>query len=248
MTENLYFKIRDEARKIATTLPVPSFYEDYKTAVTYSNIFFEENPDVKSLKDFVYRKLENNFGHGFMHAKKVAVDAGAILIAEKGVENIDDDLLIMQCSGLFHDIIRKTENHALESSVYSERKLRDFPLKKSDIDTICKAIRNHEAFKKNDDVFTENELLISNCLYDADKFRWGPDNFTHTVWDMVSYADVPLKLFMKNYPRGIDSLLKIKTSFRSDTGKKFGPEFIDLGLKISDQLLDYIKKNFSKQF
>lgn len=248
MTENLYFKIRDEARKIATTLPVPSFYKDYSSAVSSSKKFFEENPHVKDLKDFVYRKLENNFGHGFIHAKKVAVDAGAILIIEKGTDKIDSDLLIMQCSGLFHDIIRKKENHAFESSLYAEKKLRDFPLKKSEIDTICKAIRNHEAFKKNDDIFTEEELLISNCLYDADKFRWGPDNFTHTVWDMVSYADVPLKLFMKNYPRGIESLHKIKASFRSKTGKKYGPEFIDLGLEIGDQLLEYIKRNYSKLF
>ncbi len=244
MANNVYLKIREEARNIAETLSIPSFYKDYSAAFAYSNTFFEENREVGILKDFVHRKLENNFGHGFAHATKVAVDAGTLLIAEKGFENIDRELLIMQCTGLFHDIIRKTKNHALESSVFAGKALRDFPFSKNEIEKISKAIRNHEAFKKNDDEFTQCELTISNCLYDADKFRWGPDNFTHTVWEMVSFADVPLELFVKNYPEGIKSILKIKSSFRSKTGKKYGPEFIDLGLAIGDKLLEHINLKF----
>ncbi len=39
-------------------------------------------------------------------------------------------------------------------------------------------------------------------------------------------------------------LENIKDSFRSDTGKKYGPRFIDLGLAIGEELYDVIMTEF----
>jgi hypothetical protein len=85
---------------------------------------------------------------------------------------------------------------------------------------------------------------LSDCLYDADKFRMGPENFTHTVWEMLSFADVPLSVFMAEYPRGMEFLDRIRHTFRSPTGRVYGPKFIDLGLAIGRELYDWVRSEF----
>jgi hypothetical protein len=42
----------------------------------------------------------------------------------------------------------------------------------------------------------------------------------------------------------MESLLKIKNTFRSDTGKKYGPQFIDIGIAIGEKLLKVIKAEY----
>ena len=112
------------------------------------------------------------------------------------------------------------------------------------MDNRFNAIFNHEAFKNQIEITSERGKLISDCLYDADKFRWGPDNFTHTVWDMVSYLKIPVKKFIEHYPKGIKTLSKISSSFRSETGKKYGPQFIEVGIEIGNKVFKVIKKEF----
>ena len=94
---------------------------------------------------------------------------------------------------------------------------------------ICQAIRNHEAFKYNEGSDLKEDSLVSNCLYDGDKFRWGPDNFTDTIWDMVSFFKTPISKFIAHYPQGMEGLVKIKQTFRTDTGKKYGPSLLIQG-------------------
>ena len=94
---------------------------------------------------------------------------------------------------------------------------------------------------------TPEGAMASDCLYDADKFRWGPDNFTDTLWDMISFYNPPLTKFMARYPRGMEGLEKIKATFRTPTGKKYGPQFIDLGQAIGQKLYEVIQAEFSDQ-
>ncbi|MBF0117920.1 MAG: hypothetical protein HQK79_03740, partial [Desulfobacterales bacterium] len=101
----------------------------------------------------------------------------------------------------------------------------------------------HEAFKNTVYVNTLNGTILSDCLYDADKFRWGPDNFTDTVWEMLSYFKTPISKFIELYPKGRESLLKIKDTFRTKTGKEYGPQFIDIGIGIGQELCNIIKKD-----
>ena len=87
--------------------------------------------------------------------------------------------------------------------------------------------------------------LVSDCLYDADKFRWGPDNFSDTLWEMVSFMNPPLSVFVSRYPSGMETLFKIRSTFRSRTGKKYGPQFIDLGLAVGNELYKVIMHHYS---
>jgi hypothetical protein len=49
---------------------------------------------------------------------------------------------------------------------------------------------------------------------------------------------------MARYPKGMQGIARIKSTFRTPTGKKYGPQFIDIGLAIGKELYDVIKAEF----
>ena len=248
--EIIYARIRQRARQIVSQYPPPDFYQDHSIANELSLKYLETNPFTAKLRLFIAETLENNFGHGIQHALKVAIDAGALMIIENKLAGRSDNFInqrvtIVQCAGLLHDIQRKHEDHAVKGAAYARQVLEIFPFKSHEVDDICRAIRNHEAFKKTIKAGTSEGALVSDCLYDADKFRWGPDNFTDTVWAMVSFYNIPVAQFVDLYPEGMEKLSKIKLTFRTNTGKKYGPQFIDLGLAIGEELFDVIQTEFA---
>ena len=247
----IYARLRERARQIVAGLPPPDFYRDHQPAATHSRQFLNKDPILIKLRLFVRDSLVDNFGHGLEHAIKVTEDAGALMYIEGqaagySLEKLDRKMSIVQCAGLLHDIKRKKKDHAQLGAEHARRILKNYPLGPAEIEDVCRAIQNHEAFKEGVEIETAEGLLVSDCLYDADKFRWGPDNFTHTLWDMVSVYNPPLDKFVARYPKGMAGLEKIKTTFRSQTGKKYGPQFIDLGLATGRKLHDVILSDFSE--
>jgi hypothetical protein len=245
-----YAPIRKRALQIVSRYPSPDFYQDHCLSNELSRQYFETNPFTVQLRAFVARKLENDFGHGLEHALKVAMDAGALMIIENKLvgssnEVINRRVVIVQCAALLHDIKRKQENHAARGAAYARKILKTSPFDPDEIEDICLAIRNHEAFKNTVKSNTLQGTLVSDCLYDADKFRWGPDNFTDTVWTMASSLKIPVVKFMELYPGGMKIVAKIRHTFRTDTGKKYGPQFIDIGLAIGEELFDVIHTEFA---
>jgi HD superfamily phosphohydrolase YqeK len=248
--EIIYARFRKRARQIVSRYPSPDFYQDHFFANELSRQYFETNSFTAELREFVAEQLEENFGHGVEHAIKVAIDAGALMIVENKLAEQTDNRInrrvaIVQCAGLLHDIKRRQENHALKGSDHARKVLKPYPLDPGEVDDICRAIRNHEAFKPTVKSDTVEGTLVSDCLYDADKFRWGPDNFTDTVWAMVSYFNIPVVEFMDLYPEGMEKLAKIKHTFRTRTGKKYGPQFIDFGVAIGKELFNVINTEFA---
>lgn len=248
--ETIYANIQKVAQRIASSFPPPDFYDDHDSAVKSSVRIFETDPLVAKVLRFVETNLEDDFGHGLDHATKVAVDAGALMFIESGLAGYEVGfcrrrVLILQCTGLLHDIKRKKKNHSIEGAAFAHEVLKDYPFSPEEIDDICTAIRNHEAFKSTVESKTPEGNLVSNCLYDADKFRWGPDNFTSTLWEMVSYLNPPFSEFIAHYPKGMESLYRIRDSFRTTTGKKYGPGFIDIGITIGKELFEIIKSDYA---
>ncbi len=244
----IYVRIRERARRIAATLPIPVFYRDFPAETKRSRQCLENDPIVSKLRRFVSENTDNAIGHGFPHAEKVTLDAGTILLVEcgkigKAVETSGALLTMVQCAGLLHDVRRMEKNHAVRGAEKAREILQDYALSEECTETICLAIRNHEAFQPTIECPDRRGALISGCLYDADKFRWGPDNFTHTVWEMVSFADISLPVFLRKYPGAMQRLAGINKTFRTDTGKKYGPEFIAQGLEIGRQLLEFLNED-----
>ena len=246
----IYARIRKRARQIVSRFPPPAFYKDYSYENELSRQYFETHPVTCRLKAFVEDHLEDDFGHGLDHAIKVAIDSGALMaieidLAEYAESPSERRIVIVQCAALLHDIKRKKKDHAIAGSSYARKILKAYPFETDEIEDISIAILNHEAFKRTVKANSIKGALVSDCLYDADKFRWGPDNFTDTVWDMVEYFNVPVSTFMGQYPKGLESLARIKNTFRTATGRKYGPQFIDAGLAIGEELFDYIQTEFS---
>ncbi|MBF0468477.1 MAG: hypothetical protein HQK61_06285 [Desulfamplus sp.] len=303
----IYLQLREEARNIIETLPLPKFYQRFDRERTYSRQMLHSHPLLIKIKKEINPVIEDDFGHGMHHSDLVCVDAGAIIQIEMQAKltveiegdsplemqekppvqmegdspvemdekiplethkkpeskvvlskDISNKILLVQVAGLLHDIKRKEKKHSIKGANFAQTFLSTggYPLTNDEIDQICRAIREHEAFQKvrtdhknivnnsqkhGNDEFSTTPSLISNALYDADKFRWGPDNFTHTLWDMVMFSNAPFHEFIKRYPHGMAILEQIKATFRTDTGKIYGPDFIDLGIEAGNQLFKTIK-------
>jgi hypothetical protein len=89
--------------------------------------------------------------------------------------------------------------------------------------------------------------MVSDALYDADKFRWGPDNFTQTLWQMLRSSGAPIAPLIRRFPKGMEGISSIKETFRTETGKIYGPEFIELGLKIGEKIYLFLQERFSDE-
>ncbi len=245
----IYEILKNRTRDIAGKYPRPVLYRRYRRENDYANSFLNRNPSLLLIQNLVSGRLNENLGHSFEHAVKVAVDAGLLVMIEGQAAGyskfyIDRLLMLVQSAGLLHDICRVEENHAQKGAERAREYLAGYPFTDKEVDHICRAIYNHEAFKQTLPLQTRVGRLISDCLYDADKFRWGTDNFSFTLWDMLAFSKVPVSRFVAHYAEGMDTLVRIRETFRSRTGKKYGPGFIDTGLAIGEELRDVMKSEF----
>ncbi len=245
----LYENIRARAHAVAQRFPEPAFYRDFAESVGLSADMLEGDPVPRELYGHVARRLENDFGHGLDHVTKVTLDAGALAHIETQKAGLDPAstrrwMALAQCAGLLHDINRKEKDHAARGAETAREVLPAFDLTPREIQDVCRAIRNHEAFRTPAPADGERGQALSDCLYDADKFRWGPDNFTDTVWIMACYFKVPLGEFMRRYPEGMAGVARIRDTFRSETGREYGPQFIDLGLAMGREIHGMILEEF----
>ena len=243
--KEIYKRMMKESKRIASSSKCPSFYIDHERIILMSKEVYNSNAEVSKCRDMVFKQLADNLGHGMEHAEKVTVDIGVLVCIEGkrqflGSDLIKEAIVIAQLSGLLHDIKRKEPHHAEASAKEAKIKLRDFPLKEEEKEIIVQAILNHEAFVEPKKILTPIGQIISDSLYDADKFRWGIENFTETLWYMADFRGTPIELITKHFQSGLKGIREIKDTFRTDTGKKYGPEFIDLGLEAGEKIYDYL--------
>ncbi len=250
----IYSVLQQAAREIAATCPAPDFYHDCALSVARSRELFQSTPMIHQLSVFVREETRSNLGHGLGHAEKVALDAGTIAAVEGTRANFSDRrvnhlVLLAHCSGLLHDIRRRQSHHAAKGAEAAREKLtRDHLLDNESIGHIAFAIQSHEAFKDVQPPESIEDEIIAGSLYDADKFRWGPDNFTHTVWKMIETAPPSLSRFIHLYPQAMAYIAAIKATFRTSVGRRYGPQFIDIGLDIGWKLLKKIESEYPDCF
>ena len=227
------------ARRITGEVGEPTFYGEQKKAVEKSGRLFREHPLVEQAIA-VLGADPDRLGHGLSHVTKVAVDAGAIILVEHDKEEPTDRVLklvaLAHVAGVLHDIKREEKDHARKGAEEAERILRDFDLSEAERFAIASAIENHEAFRPVPPLDDPAWQLLSDALYDADKFRWGPDNFSEMIWNMVSRREVPLSKVLGRFLKGMEGVERIRETFRSETGRHYGPDFIDRGMEIGRRL------------
>jgi hypothetical protein len=240
MENPLYIHLKKTAFKIAGSLGVPSFYHTCKKEIGISGEYLENNRLVKQCKSYL-DEITMDTVHGIPHALAVALDAGTVVQVEGRNQNINRDMIrelitYVQIAALLHDIKRTEENHSVVGSNEAKKILEDFQIDERYKRYIIAAILNHEAFKEVRASEDKNAQLMSDSLYDADKFRWGPDNFTTTLWLLIKSRDMSVETLHKHFVRNLRYIESIKSTFRTQTGKKYGPEFIDMGVCIGQAL------------
>jgi hypothetical protein len=245
----VYDRLRERARALIAACDPPDFYTHCRAACSASQRLFDSDPVISRLKAYVHRHVDEDFGHGLRHLTKVTLDAGALVYIEGRQAGYDPPylerrMLLAQAAGMLHDLKRKEAEHAVAGAAHARDLLKTYPFHSEEIEDVGLAIRNHEAFKAPVPSNSESGLLLSDCLYDADKFRWGPDNFADTVWEMVAYRNPSLEDFVSHYPKGLAGIERIKPTFRTQTGRQYGPQFIDLGLAIGRKLLTVIETDY----
>jgi hypothetical protein len=225
------------AREAGRQAEVPRFYRENESAVCLSRTIYDTDETVGRYRDYLAGQADD-FGHGLSHSMLVALDAGAIVAVEMGAAGTDtnDMIVIAQTAGLLHDVRRKQSNHAEKSAEEANRILERYGMSAARRTVIAAAIRNHEAFKEAIPMRDDMGRLVSDSLYDADKFRWGPDNFVVTLWDMLEFAHIDVARMLAGYHKSLDGIKRIRETFRTQTGRRYGPEFIDIGLAIGDKI------------
>jgi hypothetical protein len=247
-TSEDYALARKLAREIAATFGAPKLYSDLKRERDISRATLDTDPVIERSRRIVEARDEH-FGHGLRHLQQVAVDAGAVVQAESSrmgasPKQTERTVFLVLLAAMLHDVKRRVPDHANRSAQEADEILADFPLDTIERQWVVQSIRNHEAFTEPTSIDSPEGQLLSDALYDADKFRWGPDNFTDTVWEMVSSKDVPIRMLLAHFPKGMEGVKKIATTFRSQTGMKYGPEFIDIGLAIGMKLYEELIERF----
>jgi hypothetical protein len=249
--KDIYEEMMANARVIAASFPQPRFYVSCRESLDLSRSLFDEDAQVMRCRTLVLNELKDDLGHGIVHSEKVALEAGALAYIEGERLSLEESsrreaCLLAQIAGLLHDLRRGEKNHAKVSALAASNMLHEF-LTSQKREYIVQAIANHEAFVEPKSIESPVGQMISDALYDADKFRWGPDNFTHTLWQMLRSSGARIAPLIRRYPEGMEGISWIKKTFRTETGKIYGPEFIELGLRIGEKIYEFLQERFSEE-
>lgn len=242
MREEELLRCMQLSEEIAASLQPPLFYTEKAAEVEMSRRIFEHDTQVRECLDIV-AEYYDRLGHGLTHVRKVAVDAGALVLIEaagRAGDELDNLVHLAHLAGTLHDVRRAEKDHAQKGAVEAALILADCELEDWEIQAVVVAIRNHEAFREIEAIDQPAARLISDSLYDADKFRWGPDNFTQTVWSMLAPFDIPLSILLDQFIPSLGGIERIKATFRTTTGQAYGPDFIDRGLEIGMHLYNQL--------
>jgi hypothetical protein len=248
---DIYDEMMETSQRIAASFPPPRFYDWCAVELNNSRAIYCQNEFVTRCRTIVSTELTHNPSHRLDHAEKVAIEAGALARAEGERTSLKESAtreaaMLAQVAGLLHDMRRGERDHARSSSLAAEAMLCDLDMPQEHRQYIVQAIANHEAFVEPRTIESTIGGLISNVLYDADKFRWGPDNFTVTLWEMLRFSHASVIDLIHRFPDGLAGIARIKGTFRSTTGRIYGPEFIDLGLAIGDKLYQFLRQRFAE--
>lgn len=250
--QDIYEEMMANARVIAASFPQPRFYVSCREPLNLSRSLFDEDGQVMRCRTLIHSELKEGLGHGVAHSEKVALEAGALAYMEGERFCLEEALrrdacFLAQIAGLLHDLRRGEKDHAQASATAASRMLKEFLVSPAKEEVIVQAIANHEAFVEPKRMDSPLGQMVSDALYDADKFRWGSDNFTHTLWQMLRSSGAPIAPLIRRFPEGMEGISWIKKTFRTETGKIYGPEFIELGLGIGEKIYEFLQERFSEE-
>ncbi len=238
MKSEILRRIRQESQAV-TPDRLPSFYTAMSAELASARDTFFSHPMIMRCREDVLPFLNDDFGHGIEHSKKVAIEASALILSEApmlGLERARRLGMLGMLAGLLHDTCRLEGEHAMRGAELSLLILQDYPLHDEEKRMISDAVRCHEAFSVQAAFEHADTQILADALYDADKFRWGPDNFMTTLWEICNYQEWTLQQILDKFPVGLEIIGSIQNTFRTPAGKIYGPEFIEVGLEMGKKI------------
>jgi hypothetical protein len=243
MKSEILKRIKQESATV-TPEALPSFYTAMSAELASSRDTFFSHPMVLRCREDVLPFLNDDFGHGIEHSKKVAIEGSALILGEAGAIGLERARrlgLMAMLAGLLHDTCRLEGEHAQRGAELSLLILQDYPLHDEEKRMIADAVRCHEAFSAPVEFEHHGTQILADALYDADKFRWGPDNFMTTLWEICNYQEWTLQQILDKFPAGLEMIASIQNTFRTPAGRIYGPEFIELGLVMGKKIYQIIQ-------
>lgn len=232
-------ELKRRAKDLAASRPASAFSRDLAEELAHAKDFFFDNPLVLRLQGDALGYLDEACGIGVEHAKKVAVDAAAIVLAEpSGLDPEERRRLavLAQLAGLLHDALRHEEDHADRGADLSLRILRGYPLSDEERRWISQAVAAHDSPKPPALEGPEAAILLAGALYDADKFRFGPDIFATTLWELCECDEWSLEQIAERFAEGPRLAREFAGTFRTREGRRYGPQLLAEGLSLAEEL------------
>ncbi len=231
-------QLKRRARELSASRPQPAFVLECAEELSHASNLFFDHPMMLRLQNDALGFLNDPCGLGVEHAKRVAIDAAALALAEPTGLNQEERrrlALLAEVAGLLHDTMRHEDEHPEKGADLCMRILRGYPLSPEERVWIAQAVCLHEADLPLAEAGPESARLLSGTVHDADRFRFGPDIFAATLWEFCECDDWPLEEIAAAFPKGVAHAEACARGFRTEQGRKFGPALIDEGLSLAKE-------------
>ena len=229
---------------MAKALPRSEFYTTYAEYCDFAREMFFDHAQLLQLQEDALPFLYDDYGHGIQHSKQVAMDACALVMAEArqfGPDDLRQLGLLAQMAALLHDICRLEDNHARRGADTAAIVLKNYDLLEREKAMIIHAVACHDPASPEPASDNPMTQLLSDALYDADVFRWGQDHFSTTLWELCDYEDWTLQEIIDRFPEGLERLRALKSTFRTQVGRTYGPGILDAGEELAGKLFARLK-------
>ncbi|SKA72748.1 hypothetical protein [Desulfobaculum bizertense] len=239
MNDSTLRKMKNEAKAVTAQYTLPRFYRDCSSELNFCSRSFFDHPDLLRLQGDVIPFLYDDASYGVYHAKKSAIEAGAIILHEAPENDIAHHrhlAYLAQFSGLLHGTCRLEQEHGEKGAEVALMVLKEYEISDEDRDLVAFAIRDHRPFEPRLPAPNKDAEIIANALYDAVNFRWGLDLYSTTLWEFSDYNELEFDEALALFEKSGEIIKKLDDTFRSSTGKLYGPEFLEIGTKLVTEI------------
>lgn len=229
-------ELKRHARELSASRPQPAFYMECAEEIGHASSLFFDHPLMLRLQNDALGFLNDPCGLGVEHGKRVAVDAAALVLAEPTGLNQEERrrvALLAEMAGLLHDSMRHEDDHPDKGADLCLRILRGYPLTPEERIWIAQAVALHEADLPLAEGGPESARLLAGAVHDADRFRFGPDFFSATLWELCECDDWTLEEIAQAFPQGQKHAAACLGGFRTEQGRRYGPGLIGEGLSLA---------------
>lgn len=241
-------ELKRRAKDLAASRPKSAFYSDLAEELDHAKDLFFDNPLVLRMQGDALGFLDEACGLGVEHAKKVAVEAAALVMAEPSGLTQEERrrlAILAELAGLLHDAIRHEERHAEQGADLALRLLRGYPLAPEERLWVAQAVAGHESPDGPQPIGPEAAVLLASALYDADKLRFGPDIFATTLWELCECDEWTLEEIALRFPEGPKLARELSGTFRTVTARQHGPQLLAEGISQAEELARMLERTLA---